>query len=142
MRTLITAVVLAYCALGVWLADTSKAQQPEKFTVKLCNQSGSAAVFALVVRTQPNLWRVRGWYGVPNQQCNSVGTYFGPAFYFVAISEDGVSWQAARDDRTAVWECVLAEAFDYQDGKYPNNCNDGAVMHFARIPAGTVPTLK
>jgi len=142
MRTLITAIALAYGALGVWLADTSRAQQPEKFTVKICNQSGSAAVVAVTVQTQPNLWRVRGWYGVANQQCNSVGTYLGPAFYFVAISEDRVVWQAEKGDKTAVWECVLPEAFDYQDGKYPNKCNDGAVFHFIKIPAGTVPTLK
>jgi hypothetical protein len=51
MRSLLLAVAVACGILAVCLTDPSGAQQLQKFNPRVCNQSGSEAQFAVIVRT-------------------------------------------------------------------------------------------
>src|SRR5947209_8174181 len=64
MRSLIVAAAVACGIVSVCLTGPSGAQAPQKFNPRVCNASGSDAIFAVIVRTAPNMWRVRGWYDV------------------------------------------------------------------------------
>ena len=55
MRSLLLAVAVACGILAVCLTDPSGAQQLQKFNPRVCNESGSEAQFAVIVRTAANM---------------------------------------------------------------------------------------
>lgn len=121
MRALIAVVTFAASWAGTCVS--MKAQQQQTFDLVFCNQSGNLAYIAVTVLTTPAMWRVKGWYAIDNQQCTALGSYFGSRFYYIGKAKDGAVWrfwQADPNDKTSLYECVLADAFDYEAGKWPS----------------------
>jgi|tagenome__1003787_1003787.scaffolds.fasta_scaffold20962400_1 hypothetical protein len=140
MRSLIVAAAVACGIVSVCLTGPSGAQAPQKFNPRVCNASGSDAIFAVIVRTAPNMWRVRGWYDVTNQRCTELTAVLGPGFYAWAINERGTVWEDETHDKDTIWACLFEEKFDYDATKSPTCGNRKGA--FIPIPGGKYLSLQ
>ncbi len=88
-------------------------QQPrETFTFAVCNQSPVTRMsFALMVKLVegPQRWQALGWYSIPDNGCELIGTFHGDRLYWYAEAlrgKDRVVWSAPDTDQTASKQCI------------------------------------
>jgi len=121
-------------------------KQQQTFSFAACNLSSISGVYlALTVRdvSDPQKWQVHGWFPLPDEGCNYIGTFYGDKLFYFAFSGNNV-WSAPDTDRTASKQCVdTVHAFDEAAG---DKCKPGQVaVNFRRWvigPAETGFTLK
>jgi uncharacterized membrane protein len=141
MRSLLLAVAVACGILAVCLTDPSGAQKLQQFNPRVCNQSGSEAQFAVIVRTAANMWRVRGWFFVDSGKCADLSPVLVPGFYLWAINEGGAVYQGDTGDPDTIWACLFQQKFDY-DATHSPNCADDSKGAFIPVPAGKPVLLQ
>ena len=121
-------------------------KQQQTFSFAACNLSSISGVnLALVVRqvSDPQKWQVYGWFAIPDNGCNYIGTFGGEDLFWYAFSNT-VAWTAPDTDRTASKQCIdKVHAFNEIAGA---KCKPGQVaVNFRRWdvdPASTGVTLK
>ena len=121
-------------------------KQQQTFSFAACNLSSISGVnLALAVRqvSDPQKWQVYGWFAIPDNGCNYIGTFGGEDLFWYAFSNT-VAWTAPDTDRTASKQCIdKVHAFNEIAGA---KCKPGQVaVNFRRWdvdPASTGVTLK
>jgi|tagenome__1003787_1003787.scaffolds.fasta_scaffold20819486_1 hypothetical protein len=118
-------------------------KQQQTFTFAVCNLSPVSNVYvALMTRDvsdaqaqaqappQPQVWRVHGWYPIPDGGCNFIGSFAGGSIYYYAFGS-GEEEAAPDDDARASRQCVNKnDAFSAPAG---TPCREGEVpVNFKR----------
>jgi len=130
------------------LATLREQQQKQQLTFSFaaCNLSSISGVnLALMVRqvSDPQKWQVYGWFAIPDNGCNYIGTFYGENLFWYAFSNTA-AWTAPDTDRTASKQCIdKVHAFDEIAG---TKCKNSQVaVNFRRWnvdPTSTGVTLK
>jgi hypothetical protein len=101
---------LRFTPQQIALLKQQQARQKQTLNLALCNGSAARNVrVALVYRpaNDPRVWQAQGWFGVPDQGCQIVGTIYGDAFYFYAEGNGGnFVWSADEKDQSASKQCI------------------------------------
>ncbi len=99
------------------LLKQQQQQQSKLFTLAVCNHSTITNVsVALLVRQaqDPQKWHALGWFSIPNNGCNLIGSFYGDRAYYYAEGNGGkAAWHASDKDPTAAKQCIdPVNAFD------------------------------
>ncbi len=119
----------------VALLKQQQQQQSKLFSLAVCNRSAITNVsVALLVRliSDPQKWRALGWYSIPNNGCNLIGSFYGDRAYYYAEGNNGkVAWHASDTDKAAAKQCIDPQnAFDLVAA---TRCQQGQVaVNFVR----------
>ena len=104
----------------------------ETYTFAVCNQSSVTRMsFAVMVQLveDPQRWQALGWYSIPDNGCELIGTFRGDRLFWYAEAlrgKDRVVWSAPDTDQTASKQCIHpSNAFQLPQS---NRCQSGQVL--------------
>jgi Protein of unknown function (DUF1036) len=87
--------------------------------------------FAVMVQLveDPQRWQALGWYSIPDNGCELIGTFRGDRLFWYAEAlrgKDRVVWSAPDTDQTASKQCIHpSNAFQLPAS---NRCQSGQVL--------------
>ncbi len=95
------------------LLQQQQQQQTKTFSLAVCNLSAvtnvSVAILVQLIN-DPQQWRSLGWFNVPNEGCNLIGSFHGDRAYLYAEGNNGkIAWRAPDNDKTAAKQCIHPE---------------------------------
>jgi hypothetical protein len=120
----------------VALINQQQQKQRQAFSLAFCNQSafGNVRVALLAqLLEDPQKWKILGWFAIPKDGCNLIGTFHGDRAYYYAEGKNGtVAWRARDTDQTASKQCIdRINAFQLDAG---GKCNsDQVAVNFIRM---------
>ena len=104
---------LQFTPQQIALLQQQQTQQSKSFSLAICNLSAFTNVSAaILVRplNDPQQWRSYGWFSIPNNGCNVIGSFYGDRAYVYAEGNNGkIAWRASDIDKTAAKQCIHPE---------------------------------